>query len=255
MKKAMGKWEQSLLLRQDSLVAKHIPETVLYSENSLDDLLNRYQAVYVKHDTTGQGRAILKIHKNDGGKFYVNGFTIQGTPVQKYVSGMNEIQQLLHPFLKLNRLSGLYIIQEKIQSITEDGLPFVIRVHTQKLNSNWLIGGMYAAISTGTETESGIVNSHRGAQVIPISDVLAQTRFSDNQENIVKKIEEIAIAAAKVIHSALPCRDYGMDFGVDQNGTPILFEVNTTPSIRSFAKIENKEIWRRIMEIRKLQSE
>ena len=39
----------------------------LYSENNLDDLLNRYQSVYVKHDTTGQGRAILKISKETAG--------------------------------------------------------------------------------------------------------------------------------------------------------------------------------------------
>ena len=124
-------------------VAKHIPETLLYSESNLDDLLNRYQSVYVKHDTTGQGRAILKIRKSNSGNYNVNGFTIQGTPIQKSVSRVDEIQQLLHPFIKLGRESGLYIIQENIQSYNQNGQPFFIRVHIQKLKNYWVIGGMY----------------------------------------------------------------------------------------------------------------
>ncbi|MCM3745164.1 YheC/YheD family protein [Sporosarcina luteola] len=257
MKRAMGKWEQNVLLKQHPFVAKHLPETQLYNESNLDGFLNRYQSVYVKHDTTGQGRAILKIHKSDGGNYFVNGTTIQGTPIQKSVSRADEIQQLLHPFIKLGRKSGLYIIQENIQSYNQNGQPFIIRVHVQKLKGNWVIGGMYGAISatqTGLTTENGIVNTHRDAIVMTVSDVLSHTT-KHQQKETVKKIEEIAIAAAKVIHSALPNREYGIDFGVNKEGTPILLEVNTTPSIRSFAKINNKRIWKRIVEIRKMQSE
>ncbi|MFS0690003.1 YheC/YheD family protein [Sporosarcina sp. 179-K 8C2 HS] len=258
MKRTMGKWEQSILLQHHPLVAKHIPETITYSENNLDDLLSRYQSVYVKHDTTGQGRAIFKIRKRDDGGYYLNGFTIQGTPIQKSVSRVDEIQQLLHPFINLGRVSGLYIIQEDIQSYTQNGQPFSIRVHVQKLKDNWVIGGMYGVCGTtetGLVTENGIVNPHRGGEVMTVSEVLSYTKFNNIQEDTVKKIEEVAIEAAKVINSILPNREYGIDFGVNQEGTPIIFEVNTTPSIRSFAKIENTVIWRRIVEIRKLQNE
>lgn len=255
MKKAMGKWEQSVFLQQDPFVAKHIPETLIYNENILDDLLDRYPSVYVKHNTTGQGRAILKVHKDLSGNYNVNGYTIQGTPVQKTVSGVDEIQQLLHPFIMLGRVSGPYIIQEAIQSYTQNGQPMLIRVHVQKLKNNWVIGGMYGATPTGRVKESGIVNSHRGAAIMTVSEVLSQTNFKDNEKEIVKKLEKIAIAAAKVIYSVVPNRDYGMDFGVNQEGMPILIEVNTTPGIGSFSKIENGVMWRRIIEIRKMQSE
>ncbi|MFC5602746.1 YheC/YheD family protein [Sporosarcina koreensis] len=258
MMRSMGKWEQSILLQHNPQVVNHIPETLTYSEENLDDLLNRYPSVYVKHDTTGQGRAIFKIRKRSGGSYYVNGFTIQGTSIQKSISRVDEIQQLLHPFIKLGRVSGLYIIQEEIQSYTQKGQPFSIRVHIQKLNNNWVIGGMYGmcgTTETNLVTESGIVNPHTGAEVMTVSEVLSLTKFKANQKDTVRKIEEVAIAAAEVIHSILPNREYGIDFGVNQEGTPIIFEVNTTPSIRSFAKIENKAIWRRIVEIRKMQSE
>ena len=258
MKRTMGKWEQSVLLQQHPLIAKHIPETLLYSESNLEDFLNRYQSVYVKHDTTGQGRAILKIVKSNGGKYYVSGFTIQGKPVQKSVSKFEEIQQLLHPFLKLGRESGPYIIQENIKSHTQNGQPISMRVHVQKLNNNWVIGGMYGMCGTTDTrlvTDSGIVNPHTGAEVLTVSEILSQTTYKNRQKEILKKIEEVAILAAKVIYSVLPNREYGIDFGINQEGKPVIFEVNTTPSIRSFAKIEDKKIWRRIVEIRKMQNE
>lgn len=254
MKKSLGKWMQSVLLQQHPFVVKHLPETIAYSEKNLDDLLSRHSSVFVKNDTTGQGRAIFKIRK-DGGSYYINGFTIQGKPVQKSVQKVEEIQQLLHPFIKFGRESGLYIIQEDIQSFTQNGQPFLIRVHIQKLKNDWVIGGMYGATAKDLVTESGIVNSHRGANIMTVSEVLSHTKFKNNEKDTIKKIEEVAIAAAKVINFIVPCRDYGMDFGVNQEGTPILFEVNTTPGIGSFSKIENKVIWRRIVEIRKMQSE
>ncbi|MCM3711553.1 YheC/YheD family protein [Sporosarcina luteola] len=246
MKRTLGKWEQNLLLQQDPVVAKHIPETVLYSENNLDDLLNRYESVYVKHDTAGQGRAIFKIQKGSG-KFHVNGFTIQGTPIQQLVTRVGEIQHLLHPFIKLGRESGPYIIQEDIKSYTQNGQPFAIRVHVQKLNNEWVIGGMLGNIATGPVTQNGIVNRMRGAELITISEL-------DIQMKTVKKIQAIAIQAAKTIDSAFPCREYGIDFGINQEGTPILIEVNTTPGISGFAQL-NIATWKRIVEIRKMQGE
>ena len=74
-----------------------------------------------------------------------------------------------------------------------------------------------------------------------ISEVLSHTKIKNNQKDTVKKIEEIAIAAAKVINSVLPCRDYGIDFGINQEGKPILFEVNTTPESADLQKLRIKQ--------------
>lgn len=258
MKKSIGKWGQYFLLQQHPLVKKHMPKTSVYSEDNLEGFLNRYQSVFVKHDTTGQGRAIVNIRKDHDGNYCVNGFTIQGQSIQKSVSKVAEIQQILHPFIKLNRKSGLYIIQEDIQSHTQNGHPFSIRVHIQKLMNNWVIGGMYATCVTNeisAGTESGIVNPCLNGKVMSISEVLSQTIIKNIQRETVDKMKKIAISAAQVIHSVLPCREYGIDFGINQEGKPILFEVNMTPGIDEFALIEECAMWNRIVEIRKMQNE
>lgn len=257
MKKSLGKWEQYLVLKQQSLLAKHLPETTVYSENMLNVLLNRYPSVYVKHDTSGQGRAIVNIRKSLGGHYFVNGYTIQGKRVKKTFSRVHEIKKLLHPFLKLGRESGLYIIQEDVKSLTLYGQPFAIRVHVQKLRGDWVVGGMFATcanISHGRGTDSGIANPYRDAKVVTISEVLLQTVLQNKQEETIKKLEELSIAASEKIHSVSPCREYGVDFGINPEGKPIIFEVNTTPGIDEFALIENMAIWKRIVGIRRMQN-
>ncbi|MBS4195033.1 YheC/YheD family protein [Lederbergia citri] len=90
MSEPVGKWEQSLLLQKDPLTAKNTPETKIYSIKTLQKLLKRYAYVYVKHDTTGQGRAIYKISKRKDGTYCFNGFTLQGEPLNKCVATLNE---------------------------------------------------------------------------------------------------------------------------------------------------------------------
>ncbi|MGE8205246.1 YheC/YheD family protein [Heyndrickxia sp. NPDC080065] len=256
MSESLGKWKQNVLLKQNPLTANSIPETNIYTLGNLLDFINRYDYVYVKHDTSGQGRGIYKLSQKEDASYCFKGFTLQGKPINKCVKMIEDFHQFLHPFEKFGRLSGTYIIQEGIKSFTNEGLPFCIRVHVQNLKGKWEIGGMNGKIGTKETISTGIINSGRADQVISIDELFSlhlKMRHTD-KKRVIEKLEEISINAAQVIASQFPCREYGIDFGLNQSG-PILFEVNTTPGINGFGKMENKSMWKRIVEIRKLQSE
>ncbi|MBY0121558.1 YheC/YheD family protein [Bacillus sp. S/N-304-OC-R1] len=257
MSDAVGKWEQAVLFQNNPLTAKNIPKTKIYSVKNLKKLLDRYDYVYVKHDTTGQGRSIYKISKRKDNTFCFNGFTIQGKPVGRCVSTIEEFHQFLNPFLKFGRLSGPYVIQQAINSTTKNAQPFVIRVHVQNLKGKWIVGGMYSKIGLEEAVENGIVNSHQGAKVISINDLLSLHLHmkKSKKDKVINNISKLATSAAEVMAQKYPCREYGLDIGLYKHGKPVIFEVNTTPSIRSFAEVENKAVWKRIMEIRKQQKE
>ncbi|MGE6260177.1 YheC/YheD family protein [Heyndrickxia sporothermodurans] len=257
MSDLLGKWEQNLLLQNNPLTSKWIPETTNYTIKDLSNFLNCYDYVYVKHNTSGQGRAIFKIHKQKDGQYCFNGYTIQGVPINKCVATIKDFHEFLHPLEKFGRLSGNYIIQEGIKSLTHSGQPFCIRVHVQKLKGEWVIGGINGKIGKTETKDNGIINSKRAVQVIPIDELLSlhSQMTEKKKKEVIKHLEELSIAAAEVISTQYPCREYGIDFGLNQNGRPILFEVNTTPGINGFGQMENKSMWRRIVEIRKLQSE
>lgn len=251
----LGKWQQYVLLQQNPLTAKNIPDSTLYSLNNLLDFISRYDYVYVKHDTTGQGRAMYKVYRRNDGFFCFNGFNIQGEYYNKCVKAIEDFHQHLHPFEKFGRTGGTYIIQEGVKSLKPNGQPFHIRVHLQLLNGKWTVGGMFGMLGIGSATDTGIVNSHRGGQAISVDELLSAHLLMDNKEttNMIARLKSMSIAAAEVISPYFPSREYGIDFGINSNGEPIIFEVNITPGIGVFARIENKTIWRRIVEIRKMQ--
>ncbi|WP_411747637.1 YheC/YheD family protein [Psychrobacillus psychrotolerans] len=256
MKLQLGKWKQHLLLSQNPLTAKSIPRTALYSMTDLKDFISRFDYAYVKHDTTGQGRAIYKVYKQEDGRYCYNGYSIQGEPISKCVKVLTDFHQTLHPFERMGRM-GNYIIQEGIQSFTPQGLPVSVRVHIQLLKGKWLIGGMNANIGTEGNLENGILNSHRGSAIITVNELLSShwQMGESERHQLIRRIETLATSAAKVIAKQVPSREYGIDLGLNAELKPIIFEVNNTPGIGGFAKLENKSIWRRIVEIRKLQNE
>lgn len=256
MKLQLGKWKQHLLLSQNPLTAKSIPRTALYSMTDLKDFISRFDYAYVKHDTTGQGRAIYKVYKQEDGRYCYNGYSIQGEPISKCGKVLTDFHQTLHPFERMGRM-GNYIIQEGIQSFTPQGLPVSVRVHIQLLKGKWLIGGMNANIGTEGNLENGILNSHRGSAIITVNELLSShwQMGESERHQLIRRIETLATSAAKVIAKQIPSREYGIDLGLNAELKPIIFEVNNTPGIGGFAKLENKSIWRRIVEIRKLQNE
>lgn len=255
MKLQLGKWKQHLLLSQNPLTAKSIPRTALYSMTDLKDFISRFDYAYVKHNTTGQGRAIYKVYEQEDGRYCYNGYSIQGEPISKCVKVLTDFHQTLHPFERMGRM-GNYIIQEGVQSFTPQGLPVSVRVHVQLLKGKWLVGGMNANIGTEGNLENGILNLHRGSAIIPVDELLSSHWQMDEIEKnqLIKHIEKLATSAAKVIATEVPSREYGIDLGLNPELKPILFEVNNTPGIGGFAKLDNKSIWRRIVAIRKLQN-
>ncbi len=255
MNNSLGKWKQSLLLRQNPLTAQFIPETNMYSLGNLLDFIGRYDYVYVKHSTSGQGRGIFKVYKTLDGNYSINGFTLRGESLKQYVASIEDFHQIIHPYEKFKRLSN-YIIQEGIQSLTLNGQPFSIRAHVQNLNGKWIIGGMFGKIGLAEAMDHGIANTHRGAQIISMDELLSvHLKMDDTKKNeVIDSLRKVTISAAEVIASQFPCREYGIDIGIDLNGKPLIFEVNTTPSIRGFAQID-RAIWKKIVENRKMQNE
>ncbi|MBS4205995.1 YheC/YheD family protein [Lederbergia citrea] len=255
MSNPLGKWKQKLLLQQNPLTAKSIPQTSIYSLANLLDFINRYEYIFVKHDTSGQGRGIFKVYKRNE-LYCFNGFSIQGDQINKCVPAIKDFHKVLHPFEKFGKL-GNYIIQEGVKSLALNGLPISIRVHVQNLKGKWVIGGMYGKIGTAATIENGIVNAHRGAQVVSIDDLLSVhlKMGESDKKDAIDSLKKISITAAKVIATHFPCREYGIDFGLEPKGKPVLLEVNSTPGISGFAHIENKVIWKRIVKNRKIQNE
>lgn len=253
MTERLRKWKQYTLLGQHPLISKYIPETKLYSVENLSDLLERYEFVYLKNDRGGRGKGIYKVNKSNEGLYCFNGYPISGKKIKRCVANIEDFHPVLHP---MDRFGG-YIVQEGIQSFTLDGHPLAIRVHVQTLNGKWLVGGMYGMIAMVNTMKNGVINRMRGAQVLTVDELLSvHLKLEETERNkIIYILKKLSILAAEVVSSEVPDIEFGVDFGISQSGNPIIFEINTSPAVGLFSKIEDGKMGRRIKAIRKKHKE
>ncbi|EKN70607.1 hypothetical protein BABA_04169 [Neobacillus bataviensis LMG 21833] len=250
MVQKVGKLEQYKLLNSSQINPLYIPATAEYSLENLHLFLTKFNVVYIKHATSGQGRGVFKLTKGKKQIHTLDGFSIHGKAINQELT-IKQIHRQLQPFERLGRLSP-YIIQEGIQSVTKSGQPFIIRVHVQCVKGDWQVSGMLGTISFGQLEKSGIVNRSRGSQNLSIQELLNHhLRLNPEEERgFLEKIRVVSIEVSKTIASEYPTREYGLDVGVDTNLNPKIFEVNTTPGIAGFYYVD-QQIWHHIIENRK----
>ncbi|OES45289.1 YheC/YheD family protein [Domibacillus iocasae] len=251
MKKALGKLEQYQLLKNVPFVQQHLPETAQYTKENLSYFANQYPVVFIKHDTSGQGRGVYRLVKEYGHSYSLKGYSLQGKEVEQ-VLNIDEIHKVLQPFERFGRTSP-YIIQEGINSVSVRGHPINIRVHVQHVNGAAIVGGIYGSAAY---EEHGITNIRRGAFAMPMRRLFFHFLKvkKEEQQNILNKLSEVSIAAAEVIVHKHPSRKCGIDLGLDENLKPFIFEVNTTPGIGGFTQ-SDKQTWKQIVENRKKNEE
>ncbi|WP_046176007.1 YheC/YheD family protein [Domibacillus indicus] len=243
----LGKLEQHLLLQNHPLVSKHLPDTAPYTKESLIDFAGRYPVVFIKHNTSGQGRGVYKLTKTSADLYSLKGYSLQGKEVDQTLD-IHSIHKLLQPFERFGRTQP-YIVQQGINSISARGQHVNIRVHVQHVEGKPVVGGIYGSIAY---EENGITNICRGAYAMPMRNlffIFLKVKKED-QPAILNKLMEVSAAAAEIIASHYPCRECGVDLGLDENMKPYIFEVNITPGIEDFARID-KQMWKQIIENRK----
>lgn len=246
----VGKLEQYILLADKPTIHKHLPATAPYSKENLLHFLNQFDVVYIKHDTSGQGRGVYKVTKGLNNFLILNGFSMEGNVVNQEQK-IHQIHKILHPFERLGRLHP-YIIQEGIQSETTNGQPLNIRVHVQCIKGDWMVGGMYASIGFDRLEENGVINIRRGSHALSIQELMQHYLGLDpeNEKDLMDKIINLSIAASEAVARNYQFRECGIDIGVDQQLNPVIFEVNTTPGIGGFYLVD-KKLWQHIIDIRK----
>lgn len=254
MERNIGKWEQANLFMNDPILSRCFPTTKQYSNADLLELLSEFKAVFIKPDSGGQGRGIIRVSKVAQGGIYITGYSLQGKTVNEIIGKIEDLHSIIQPYSKFQRILP-YVIQEGIQSITPIGQSSGIRVHVQLVNGKWVVGGMLGKL---IDSNDGIVNRHRGAKAVSISDLLENYMKLDH--TIARRTAEyaafICLQAAEVFGKEYPwCTDCGIDLGIDTSGKLWIFELNTTPSVAFFYQLEDKSIWRQIINNRKTRNQ
>jgi hypothetical protein len=252
MLRNIRKWAQAQVIMNDSMLSKYFPETVQFSIEALQGFLNHYPFVYVKPDGGGQGKGIIRISSQSNGLYRVQGYSPKGEDISKEVNDLNQIKNIIQP-TKFYEKHRSFILQQGINSISKNGLPLGIRVHTQNVQNEWVCGGILGKL---VNSEDGIVNRNRGAWAIPIRELLTNHAGMDEKKakETENKITHLSLKTSKAFTDKYPwCEECGIDVGLDAVGQPWIFEVNTIPSTKFFYELPDKSMYRQIFNNRRLK--
>lgn len=242
---SIGKREQYEQLAACSSITPHLPYTLTYSSKALYEMLNSYNTIYVKHNTSGQGRGVYKLAKMEANQYALHGYGIGGQPIQ-VVGDMDTITRALQPLQSIGHYYD-YIVQEAIPSIGADGTPLIIRHHMQKLGEKWVVGGSLGVIAPSS-SKDGVVNRSRKGTVITTDILLSEILQMPRNKLTAKKeeLDALATLAVSCIGKEIADQELGVDFGITADGLIYIFEVNRQPEVKGFYQLD-KNLYRKIM--------
>lgn len=238
----INKWEMYKLLTLHSLKNIEIPETRLFTKDSLASMLTDYPLVYIKSIATWGGKDISTVHKN--GSFFE--WTIQGKEAltfKNFEETYKQIDQFYH--------DKITIIQRGIPAIRYNGRPFDIRSHLyREMDGSWIYAGDLIRIGGEGSLVSNIGISN--GSVKPTDELIALLFPNQNHHFTKDILKNVSLEICKMLDKFHFFTEVGLDFALDQNGNLWIIEVNTDdlkgcPDLELFSLLPDQSVYERIM--------
>jgi glutathione synthase/RimK-type ligase-like ATP-grasp enzyme len=221
----LSKWEVHEHLIHENHLHPYIPDTNIFTKDTLTAFAEMYETIFIKPVHGSQGRNIFKLQKEN------NHFTVESSvtlPLENKQMNLSfkEIYRFLKPLLN-NRI---YIIQQGIPLLTDQsrGMDYRVLCHKNQQN-NWDVTSVVARISAENEFVSNIA---RGGEIMTPINALKENMSISDAKWTIAQMKDLAIETALIIERKTSgiTGELGIDIGIDQDGKPWIIEVNSKPS-------------------------
>ncbi|MNO74583.1 Endospore coat-associated protein YheD [compost metagenome] len=265
IQRVSSKWAKTKVILQNRQLAVFIPETRKYSQEALIELLETYGTVYIKPDRGTYGSGVMRaeqrtVHLSPSERQQINE-SVSNNEIEnneatvehkvmyilRYAKDAEVFSspQELHAAL-LPRIRGrMYLIQQGINLLCRQDLPFDLRVLTQKnLSGAWETTGMLGRVAAPQKV---VTNYHSGGSIFTVHTLLKAHMSPDELNTTIQQLKSLGVKIATQLETAYPgLKEIGLDVAIDPHHDLWLLEVNTLPSIIVFSSFQNKAIYRKI---------
>lgn len=223
-----NKWDLSKLLAQSSL-KPYVPDTFLYNEVNMSELLESYKLIYMKPIYGNKGASVYRVELMDNKDIHISMHSL----APRYIVRKNEsIQE------KLEKLLGhkSYIVQQGIPMSQLDHKYFDIRVLVQKgITGEWTISTIVSRVA-----HKGYFNTSMCEHIYHTDEVLSRLFSQEKVNDILLSLHDISVKAAQAadIHMG-SLGELSVDFAIDDNSNLQIIELNGKPQKSIYNDITN----------------
>lgn len=214
-----SKMEKTSVLLTDAKLARYVPQTVQFNATNLETMLKNFSLVYVKPDCGRGGKRVISIALQDGGCYRIH-YETSETKVDKIAAAVKYVNKVA--------AGDPFIVQQGINLLRIDRVPFDLRVNVQKPYNKWEVTAIIAKMMAAGKV---VTNYCQGAALVEFSQAMRQAGLSRSQTMKVKQLLTfLGERTAKVLNEKYSgLRELGLDIGLDHSAEPWILEVNTKP--------------------------
>ncbi|WP_423801198.1 YheC/YheD family protein [Neobacillus sp. SAB-20_R2A] len=206
----------TILMKNPDLVP-HLPETLIATNDSIHNMMKKYDELIIKPSNDYLGRGIMKLQKTCNNQWSLIYNTANETRKIDFEYEFPDV--LLH---SIN--SRAYLVQKRIPLDTHEGNPFDIRVHVQRDETgDWNITGMLVRVAP---KHGFLTNVGQGGTSYTLEDIVDLAKRIEVQQ----AISSLSLKVAECLTGNLPhLADIGLDIGLTKEGSPYFIECNFRP--------------------------
>ncbi len=196
-----------------------VPTAKVESPDQLVEEIGRLKRVVVKPEFGGLGRGIIFISQKGDGYF------VNADGISKDLTRTE-----LKAFVARRLAAESHIVQQYVASRTARGQPFDVRIHVRRDgNAEWQHVYSYARLGAGGSIAANLAQG--GALAKP--KYFLKQQFGAAADKVMERMAAVTAQFPPTFQSLFPGRTIpalGIDVGLDEDGHPRLFEVNSNPS-------------------------
>ena len=242
-----SKWYLHKFYNKDVFIRQYLPDTALFSRESLKQFLSQYDKVIVKPDTLHGGKDVIRIAKTATGYSFVR---VQGKQIT-----VDSLDALYHNIIS-HAMVKRYIVQQAIPLATVYNRAYDIRsMLMRKPGDKWKFYGFFAKVAGPASVITNVCRSK--GYVITIEKALQQsldltpTAIEGKKQELLKLSHKIC---TKFHEYKASTTQIGIDFGLDTNGKIWIIEVNfdlPAHSGNSFKRLPDQSNYYKVQKMKK----
>jgi len=238
----LDKWEVHEALSQNSSISAFLPETYLFSQEKLAEMLSKYDEVFIKPRNSSLGKGIIKVVKHSHEYWYCSAVTLTSRPIWRKTRDLSSLFKRLK--LRINKEQEM-LIQQGIKLLQYQERVFDLRTLVQKDGrGNWGLTGVGVRIAAPHKFVTHIPNGGRLANIYKhLNRVLDYD--SSRVNNIYRQLEHLSNTVPAELENKMGLKlgVLTFDVGIDENDKVWLIEINSKP-----ARFDEKDIRSRFLQ-------